>query len=139
MNIEKNPRQTWLLIGLSMNLVATILHYTDNFIFFADYPAPVWMHSHQVWIAWLILAPFAVVGYIQYAKGNFWVAYLCLCVWAVTSVGGIAHYFFGSLSAFSVKMHIFIWFEELTGWMLLGFIFWSCLILKEWRKEKLFN
>jgi hypothetical protein len=139
MNTVKNQRQTLLLIGLTLNLVATILHYTDNFIFFSKYPAPVWMHPHQVWIAWLILAPFAVVGYIQYTKGNYWAAYLCLCVWAVTSIGGIGHYFFGSLSAFSVKMHIFIWFEELTGWMLLGFIFWSGLILKEWRKDQLLN
>ena len=139
MNIAKNQRQTWLLIGLTLNLVATILHYTDNFIFFAKYPAPVWMQPHQVWIAWLILAPFAVAGCIQYAKENYLAAYLCLCVWALTSVGGIAHYFFGSLSAFSVKMHVFIWFEELTGWMLLGFIFWSGLILKEWRKDQLFN
>lgn len=139
MNVENKPQQTWLLIGLTINLVATILHYTDNFIFFTNYPAPAWMHAQHVWIAWVILVPFAVIGYIQYAKGNFWVAYSCLCIWALTSVGGIAHYFFGSMSAFSLKMHIFIWFEELTGCLLLGFIFWSCLILQEWRKEKLLD
>lgn len=137
MNIAKNQRQTWPLIGLTLNLFATILHYTDNFIFFAKYPAPVGMHPHHVWISWLILVPFAVVGCIQYAKSNFWIAYFCLCVWALTSVGGIAHYFFGSVSDFSLKMHIFIWFEELTGLALLGFVFWSCLIMQEWRKEKL--
>jgi hypothetical protein len=139
MNFEKNQRQTWLLIGLTINVVATILHYTDNFLFFAKYPAPVWMHPNHVWIAWLILVPFVVVGCIQYAKSNFWIAYFCLCVWALTSVGGIAHYFFGSMSDFSLKMHIFIWFEELTGLALLGFVFWSCLILQEWRTEKLVN
>ncbi|NJK66735.1 MAG: hypothetical protein HC789_15170 [Microcoleus sp. CSU_2_2] len=139
MNVENKPHQTWLLIGLTINLVATILHYTDNFIFFTNYPAPAGMHPQHIWIAWLILVPFAVIGYIQYAKGNFWVAYSCLCVWALTSVGGIAHYFFGSMSDFSLKMHIFIWFEEVTGLALLGFVFWSCLILREWRKERLLN
>ncbi|NJR21666.1 MAG: hypothetical protein HC786_05550 [Richelia sp. CSU_2_1] len=128
-----------MLIGLTLNSIATILHYTDNFIFFVKYPAPEWMHPHHVWIAWLILVPFVVVGFIQYAKGNFWIAYFCLCVWAITSVGGIAHYFFGSLSDFSVKMHVFIWFEEVTGWMLLSFIFWSGFILQEWRKNELLN
>jgi hypothetical protein len=139
MNIAQNQRQTWLLIGLILNVFATILHYTDNFIFFAKYPAPASMHPDCVWIAWLVLVPFAVVGCIQYAKRNFWVAYFCLCVWALTSVGGIAHYFFGSLSDFSLKMHIFIWFEELTGCAVLGFVFWSGLILQEWRNERLLN
>jgi hypothetical protein len=135
MNIGKNQRHIGLMILLIVNLSATILHYIDNFRFFDKYPAPVWMQPHHVYTAWLMLAPFSVVGYFLYTKRNFWAAYLCLFIYSLTSVGGIAHYFFGSIADFSTKMHIFIWFEELTGWMLLGFILWSSLILKEWRDQ----
>jgi hypothetical protein len=60
MNTENNQHQTWLLILLAMNIFASILHYTDNFIFFDNYPAPNWMNTHSVYIAWLILTPFGL-------------------------------------------------------------------------------
>lgn len=133
--IDPKNRQTLLLSLLAINVVATIVHYTDNFFFFDQYPAPPSMHPHQVYIAWLLLTPFAVAGYVQYVRQAFWSAYLCLCLYSVTSLGGIAHYFFGSVSVFSLKMHALIWFEQLAGYALLGFIVWSAFILQEWRRE----
>lgn len=134
--IDQKHRQTLLLSLLAINVVATLLHYADNFFFFERYPAPTWMHPHHVYIAWLILTPFAVAGYVQYVRQAFWSAYLCLCLYSVTSLGGSAHYFFGSVSTFSLKMHGLIWFEELVGYALVGFIVWSGFILKEWRRDK---
>ncbi len=136
MKIEKNRQKLLLLSILVINLFATMLHYTDNFIFFDRYPAPVWMQPYHVYITWLGLAPFALVGYVLYTKRVFWSAYLCLGVFALTSIGGVGHYFFGAIATFSAKMHALIWFEELTGYALIGFLIWSGLILKESRQEK---
>ena len=137
MKIEKLQRQILLLLILGVNLLATILHYTDNFFFFDRYPAPVWMQPHHVYTAWLVLAPFALVGYMLYTKRVFWAAYLCLGIFSLASIGGVGHYFFGAIATFSAKMHALIWFEELTGYALIGFSIWSGVILKEWRQEKL--
>lgn len=134
--IDQNYRRILLLSLLALNVVATIFHYADNFFLFERYPAPTWMHPHQVYMAWLLLTPFAIAGYVQYVRQAFWSAYLSLCLYLMTSLGGVAHYFFGSLSTFSLKMHSLIWFEELAGYALLGFIIWSGFILKEWRQEK---
>lgn len=136
LSIDQKRRQILLLSLLSLNVVATILHFADNFFFFDRYPAPVGMHPHHVYIAWLLLTPLAVAGYVQYIRQAFRSAYLCLCLYSMTSLGGVAHYFFGSVSTFSLKMHVLIWFEELAGYALLGFIVWSGFILKEWRQEK---
>jgi hypothetical protein len=137
MNITLNrrQRQTLLLSLLVINVVATFLHYADNFFFFDRYPAPTSMHPDHVYIAWLILTPFAVAGYIQYVRQKFWLAYVFLALYSLTSLGGVAHYFFGFVSMFSLKMHALIWFEELAGYSLVGFMVWSGFILKEWRRE----
>ncbi|WP_225896445.1 hypothetical protein [Amazonocrinis nigriterrae] len=39
------------------------------------------------------------------------------------------------MSQFSAKMHLFIWTDGLTSLAILGFTFWSVLILKQWRRE----
>lgn len=134
MNIKKNQSQTYLLILLAISIIATILHYTDNFIFFQKYPAPTWMYPHHVYIAWLILTPLGVAGYILYTKCAFWAAYLCLCIYSITSIGGLGHYLFAPMSDFSLKMNALIWLEAIAGTALLGFTIYSGLLLQEWRK-----
>lgn len=129
-------RRRLLLILLGINVVATGLHYTDNFLAFSRYPAPAWMLPHQVYQAWLVLTPFAIVGYILYTRRVFLPAYLCLGIYSLTSLGGVAHYLFGNLASFSLKMHSLIWFEQVAGYSLVGFLIGSALILQEWRREK---
>ncbi|NJM68840.1 MAG: hypothetical protein HC862_00715 [Scytonema sp. RU_4_4] len=138
MNTENHQRQTWLLLLLAINIFASILHYTDNFLFFKNYPG-LGTNPHVVYIAWLILTPFGLAGYRQYRKGNFWTAYLCLCIYSMTSIGGLAHYLFASMWSFSWKMNALIWFEALAGITLLSFTIYSSLLLKEWRQTKLLN
>ena len=52
---DKNQPQRWLLNLLIINVVSTILHYTDNFIVFDRYPAPNWMNPNHVYLAWIFL------------------------------------------------------------------------------------
>lgn len=134
--LDFNQRQRLLLALLILNVIATGVHYADNFFAFSNYPAPTWMLPKQVYEAWLALTPFALVGGIFYSKKRFWSAYVCLGLYSLTSVGGVAHYLFGSFAHFSWKMHTFIWAEELAGYSLIGFIAWSALLLKEWQHEK---
>lgn len=136
MNTAKNQRLTLLLILLATNIVATILHYTDNFIAFEKYPAPAWLHPEGVYIAWLILTPLAIAGYFLYTKGAFWFSYLCLWAYSVTSVGGLLHYQFAPIWEFSWKMNALIWFEALAGFALISFTLWSVFWLQEWREQK---
>ena len=139
MNTENNQLYTLLLILLIFNIFASLLHYTDNFLFFDKYPAPDWMTPHSVYIAWLILTPFGIAGYRQYTKGVYGIAYLCLGIYSITSIGGLAHYLFARIGEFSGKMNALIWFEVVTGIILIGFIVYSGLFLKEWSQQKVIN
>ena len=124
----------WLFILLMINVVSTILHYTDNFLFFNRYPAPHWMNMHHVYIAWILLTPFAVIGYLLYVKQKYWLAYLCLFLYSNASASSMGHYFYGSIVDMSLKMNASIGLDVIAGISLDLFLFWSAFIAKEWRK-----
>lgn len=128
-----NKARAWLLTLLSINFVSTILHYTDNFIFFNSYPAPNWMNMHHVYLAWLILTPFAIVGYWLYRQQKYWLAYLCLFIYSNAGAGSMGHYFYGSIADMSLKMNLSIVTDVIAGIALDLFLFWSAFIAQEWR------
>ena len=136
MDVEmaNNQRPTLLLVLLIIGVVTTILHYTDNFLFFDNYPLPTWITKASVYLAWLILTPFGIVGYWLYKQRLFWAAYLCLCIYSITGVSSLGHYFYTSMTELSVKMNTLIWLDAISGTALLSFILWSGLVLKEWQK-----
>jgi hypothetical protein len=128
-------RQNWLLVLLTINLASTILHYTDNFIYFDRYPAPNWMNMHHVYLAWLILTPFAAIGYFLYKKHKYWLAYLCLFIYSNAGAASMGHYFYGSISDISLKMNVSIGIDVIAGIALDLFLFWSAFISQEWREQ----
>ena len=128
--------QRWLLSLIVVNVISTILHYADNFIFFARYPAPQWMNMHHVYIAWLLLTPFAVMGYLLYQKREYWLAYLCLFIYSNAGAGSMGHYFYGSIGDMSWKMNASIVLDVAVGISLDLFLFWSAFIVQEWRVRR---
>ena len=131
---NKNQQQRWLLGLLILNVVSTILHYTDNFISFDSYPAPNWMNPNHVYLAWILLIPFAIVGYVLYKKQNYWLAYFCLFIYSNAGAGSMGHYFYGSMRNMSLIMNTSIILDVVAGISLDLFLFWSAFIAKEWRK-----
>ena len=129
--------QTWLLIILASNIISTLFHYSDNYFFFNLYPAPDWMEPNQVYTAWLVLTPLAIAGYFLYQQRQFWLAYVFLFSYSLTSVSSIGHYFFGSPLELMAKMNLFICTDFLVGISLISFIFWSMFIRQEWRLESI--
>ena len=134
MNIKP---QNWLLALIIVNVISTIVHYTDNFLFFERYPAQNWMNMHHVYIAWLLLTPFAIIGYILYTKQKYWLAYLCLFIYSNAGAGSMGHYFYGSMIDLTWKMNASIILDVITGISLDLFLFWSAFIAWEWREIKI--
>ena len=125
--------KTWLLSILIFNIAITSMHYTDNAIFLEDYPEPSWITTSGVFISWVIMTSIAIMSYWLYARQNFWSSYLFLSIYSITGLSSPAHYLYGELSQFSVKMHAFIWSDVVAGLLVLGFVIWSILIARQWR------
>ena len=115
--------QKRLLCLIFVNIISTILHYTDNFLFFDNYPAPQWMNMHHVYIAWLLLTPFAITGYLLYKKQEYWLAYFCLFIYSNAGAASMGHYFYGSISDMSWRMNASIVLDVTVGISLDLFLF----------------
>lgn len=130
----KQTHQISVLILLIINIVITIFHYTDNFINFSKYPDPEWMTPQSVYQSWIVLTIIGITGYIFYCKNNLWLAYSCLSIYSLTGMLSPGHYVFQTTETFSLKMHIFICLDFIAGILMLSFIIWSGLFLKEWKQ-----
>ena len=126
----------WLLAILILNIAVTSVHYTDNAIFVADYPEPEWITTSGVFLTWIVMTSIGIIGYWFYRQQYFWLCYLLLGLYAGTGLSSIAHYFYGSWSQFSFKMHAFIWSDTIAGLTVVGFIVWSVLLAQQWRTAK---
>lgn len=132
MKLEVN-RQFLLKLILIVSIISTAIHFTDNYRFIDHYPQPPWITAAFIYQSWIVLTVVGIAGYWLYKYRKFWMAYLCLITYSLTGLASPGHYLYGSLSQFSLKMHLFIWTDGLTGLAVLGFVFWSALLLKEWR------
>lgn len=127
--------QRLLKILLIASIISTAIHFTDNYLFIEQYPQPDWITAPLIYQSWLILTAVGISGYWLYKYRRFWLAYGCLLIYSFTGLASPGHYFYGTMSQFSAKMHLFIWTDGLTSLAILGFTFWSVLILKQWRRE----
>jgi hypothetical protein len=128
--------KTWLLSILIFSIVITSIHYTDNAIFVREYPEPEWFTTSGVLITWVVMTAIAIICYWLYSRQNYWLSYFMLGVYAGTGLSSPAHYFYGELSRFSVKMHLLIWTDVFAGLSVVAFITWSLLIAQEWSTNK---
>ncbi len=122
-----------LLTLLIISTVITAFHYTDNFLNFSSYPDPEWLTPQSVYQSWFILTIVGIMGYILYLKNILWLAYVCLGIYSLTGMSSPGHYFFQTTEMFSFKMYTLIWLDFIAGTLILGFIIWSGLFLKEWK------
>ena len=132
----RSHNQTLLLLFLITSIVSTNLHYTDNATFINNYPEPDWITVSGIYTAWIILTIIGILGYWLYTQEKLSLSYLCLGIYSLTGLSSPAHYFYGAMSNFSLKMHAFIWLDLLTGASILGFVIWSGLLLREWQPQK---
>ncbi|WP_193199882.1 hypothetical protein [Nostoc sp. MG11] len=126
-------RQKILLAIITFNLISTWLHYIDNALFLSQYPGPEWFTSIGVISVVIVMTPIGLLGYWLYTKGMFWLAYLSLGLYSITSISSPGHYLFPMLAPMSLKMHGLIWLDGVTGLLLISFLLWSSVGLKEWR------
>lgn len=130
MNCELK-HQRLLTIILIACIVSTGIHFTDNYLYFENYPQPDWITPSSVYTSWIIWTIIGIAGYGLYTARRFWLAYLCLVIYSLSGLASLGHYFYGTLSEFSLKMHFFIVTDGLTGLGLVAFTIWSSLIIGE--------
>jgi len=133
-NFASKP-QLLLRILLLACIISTAIHFTDNYFYIEQYPQPDWITPSSVYISWIIWTAVGLTGYWLHQSERFWSAYLCLAIYSFCGLDSLGHYLYGSMSEFTMKMHVFIITDGLTGLAMLGFTLWSGLFLRQQFRE----
>jgi hypothetical protein len=75
-------------------VVVSIVHYTDNFANYSDYPHGKGPEPSAgvVLAAWFVLTPFGLAGWWLYARGQIRKGAMLLIVYSTSGLVGIGHY-----------------------------------------------
>ena len=111
-----NRHQTVLLAIVILNLISTWLHYTDNALFLDRYPGPEWFTPTGIITTVMLMTPIGVLGYWVYKQAKFWLAYLLLGLYSLTSISSPGHY----LAPIVVPMGSENAHPDLVGWICWG-------------------
>src|ERR1700722_9594306 len=119
--LKKYPDK--ILLGIvAVNIISTVLHYTDNVCFFSDYPEPTWLNAHIVDSIWFIMTPFAIAGLLLYGNGKRKSAFVSLGIYSLMSLLVLGHYLFAPFDGISLRIHLFIWMEAIAASVLLFYL-----------------
>ena len=106
--------------ALLLYLAASLLHFTHNAEYLADYPnLPVWLGRGDVYLVWLGSAAVGVGGYALYRGGSRLAGSLLLGAYAASGFDGLLHYTRAPFAAHTAAMNFTIWFELVAAALLL--------------------
>ena len=104
--------------------VASLVHFTHNAEFLAEYPnLPVWLTRGQVYVAWFGITGVGVLGYLLARARYELVGFGILGVYAARGLDGLLHYGRAPMAEHTVAMNFTIWFEVVAASLVLVAIF----------------
>ena len=105
-----------LLPLLAIYAVATLVHFTHNAEFLADYPnLPKAWTPATVYVAWMAMTAVGLVGWWLLARGATVAALLVLAAYAMLGLDSLGHYVVAPLSAHTLAMNGTILFEVIAA------------------------
>lgn len=112
-----------LLALFVLYTLASLVHFTHNAEFLADYPGlPNWLTRAQVYVAWLVVFAIGLTGLLLVRAGKALAGLVILVIYAVLGFAGLDHYFAAPFSAHTFTMNFTIWFEVAAAFALLVYL-----------------
>jgi hypothetical protein len=112
-------------------VLVSIVHYTDNFANYSDYPHGTGPEpsAWEVLIAWFVFTPLGLAGYWLYRRGEIRRAVLLLLVYSGSGLVGIGHYFVHGMTSQPAWRQAHVIADVLLGAGVFAFALWSILAL----------
>ena len=99
---------------------ASLLHYTHNAEFLADYPnMPAWLSRAKIYVAWIGVTAVGVLGYLLVRRGYQLTGHFVIAVYAALGFDGLGHYTLAPVSTHTTTMNVTIWLEVASAALLL--------------------
>ena len=100
------PRHRPLLTLLLIYAAASLVHFTHNGMFVADYPnlPKTWSSTH-VYLAWVVMTSVGVAGWMLVSRGFLVAGLLVLALYAALGLDSLGHYVLAPISAHTLAMN----------------------------------
>jgi hypothetical protein len=122
-------------VALAASVVSTAIHYTDNYIAFADYPGSGSISRATIPITWVVLTLAGVAGYVLYRRNRGLAAHLLLAVYSITGLATPLHYLYGSPGELPFWRNVSILADGVTGAAVLAFALWPVTVAPPLRQR----
>ena len=112
---------------LFANVAASILHYADNVLFFAQYPEPWWIDTHFIDAFWFAMTPLAWLGYRLVQRGRMHGGAAVLYLYAAAGLLVLGHYRYAPWCGIAARIHVLILLEAFAALVLAAWLAWMQL------------
>lgn len=103
--VRKSGQHTLLALLLLFG-AASLVHFTHNAEFLADYPnLPLSWSRTDVYLAWVAMTIVGIVGWLLMSRGRFLAGLWVLVVYAALGLDSLGHYVVAPLSAHTLAMN----------------------------------
>ena len=112
-------------------VVVSIVHYTDNFANYSDYPHGNGPEPSAAVVlgAWFVLTPFGLAGWWLYMHGEIRRGAMLLLVYSGSGLVGIGHYTVSGMTSEPLWRQAHVVADVLLGAGIFAFALWSILTL----------
>ncbi len=108
----------WALFAIYS--IASLTHFVHNAEFISFYPnMPAWITRETVYLAWLGIACLGLAGLLMWRLGLLALGMLLMGAYGALGIDGLAHYTLALCGEHSLATNLTIWFEVITGFVLL--------------------
>jgi hypothetical protein len=102
---------------------ASLIHFTHNAEFLADYPnMPGWITRGGVYAVWLAQTTLGAAGYVLHRRAFPRLGLAVIALYAALGFDGLAHYVLAPLTHHTTAMNITIWLEVTVAAALFAFV-----------------
>ena len=120
MDARLHRNDSFLLGLLLLYLAASLVHFSHNAEYLADYPnLPPWLTRGGVYLAWMGETSLGILGYVLYRFGRRLAGLALVGVYAAFGFDGLLHYTRAPFDAHTTAMNFTILFEVVAAAVLL--------------------
>lgn len=122
-----------LQVVLGVAIASSVVHYTDNFFRFDEYPQdePELILQPMIPISWVFFVGAGLYGYRLFKQGRLKASAVWLGVFSISGLISPLHYTAEPPSHFDGLQNAFIWTDFLTCVAVVAFAVWA------WRQARL--
>lgn len=106
-------------------MLASILHYVNNLLYFEQYPEPPWINRTMIDAFWFLMTPLAWLGYRLIKAGSRNAGTLVLMGYVACNLLTLGHYRYAPMCSVAPRIHVFIWLEAGLACVLAVFLVYA--------------